>query len=181
MAVTIGTNSGFVLTEPTADPAGNTTTLDGNAIVAKDTSPSNAARVTKVGWWRDSGTDTSNFELGLYSDSGGVADVRLFVEATNSSSATGWITRTVNWTISPSTAYWLAIQMDAHTGSSLIDREITGGNGFDVVGGGGTLPNPFGGGGVVQPSGKVAIWALVEPLFVPAWGGRATSIIGGAF
>ena len=184
MALALGTNSGFVTVAPTTDPAASLElTIDGNSLATKDTTPSGVGRITEIGWYRAVGTNTSNFEVGLYSDNAGVPDVRLEVAATNSSSSAGWITVSVNWTISASTDYWLALQMDAHTLSSTIDRETTGGSGYDFISGGGqtTLNNPFGGGAVAQPAGMAAIYALVAPAFTPAWGAKATTIIGGAF
>lgn len=161
MAVVLGTSSGFVTVAPTADPAGTPATLDSVAYVSKDTSPAGATLITEVGWWKDSGTDAANWEIGLYSDNAGVADALLHVERTNSNTATGWITKAVSWTISPSTPYWLGIQMDAHAGSTTIDQSAPGGAGRDSLGGQTTLPDPFGGGAVGTAAGMVAIYALV--------------------
>lgn len=182
MALVLGTNSGFVTVAPTTDPAASLQiTIDGGSCVTKHTSPAYSARIIEIGWWRDLGVNTANWEVGLYSDNAGVADARLAIEATNSSSTTGWLTRAVNWSISPSTAYWLGLQMDAHTGTSNVDRETTGGAGYDFLATQTALNDPYGGGAVAQPTGLVAIYALVEPLFSPAWGAKATSIIGGVF
>jgi len=182
MAVVLGTSSGFVTVAPTADPNGGVNfTIDDAAIVTKHTTPSGVGKITEVGWYRGAGTNTANWEIGLYSDNAGVPDVLLQVEATNSSSSTGWLTRTVNWAISPSTAYWLAVQMDAHTGSSTLDGEASGGVGRDTISPSTTLNNPFGGGAIGNAAGMAAIYGLVAPSFVPAWGAKATSIIGGAF
>lgn len=182
MALTLGTNSGFVTVRPTADPnASLTSTIDGSSCVTKHTSPSYPARIIEIGWYRAAGTNTENWEVGLYSDSAGVADVLLQVEATNSSSSAGWLTRSVNWSISASTDYWLGLQQDASAGSSLLDREITGGAGYDIRTVQTTLNNPYGGGAVQQAAGLLAIYALIEPLFSPAWGNRTTQTIGGVF
>jgi hypothetical protein len=165
MAIALGTNSGFVTTAPTDDPAGTLTyTIDGARVYTKHTSPSNAVKITQMGWYRASGTNAANWEIGLYADSSGVPGARLFVDNTNSNAASGWLTTTVDWTISASTDYWLAVQMDAHTGSSTIDRETTGGNGTDQLGGGTetTLPDPANMGAVSEPTGMLAIYALVE-------------------
>lgn len=162
MALAIGTNVGFVTTAPSADPAGSDTTIDGSSVVVKDTSPAGAVRITQIGWYRGSGTNTANFEIALYSEAAGVADVRIFVDATNSSAAGGWITTTVDWPISPSTAYWLGLQMDAHTGSSTVDSATSGGSGIDVRTSQTTLNNPYGGGAVSDADGMYAIYALVQ-------------------
>ncbi len=162
MAIVLGTSSGFVITSPSADPAGTNTTLDGSSVVTKDTSPAGSNAITEIGWYRGAGTNTANFEVALYSDSAGVANTRLFVDATNSSSVTGWITTAVSWAISPNTAYWLAVQMDAHTGSSSIDSATSGGSGIDVLTSQTTLNNPYGGGAVSDADGIFAIYAKVS-------------------
>src|SRR3990167_8890385 len=129
MALVLGTNSGFVTVAPTADPAGTSTTFDGSSVVTKDTSPVGATSITEVGWYRAAGTNSANFEVALYSNTAGVADVRLFVDNTNSDTAGGCVRVTVDWAISASTAYWLGLQMDAHTGNSGVDRADSGGAG----------------------------------------------------
>lgn len=163
MALVLGTSSGFVTVAPTADPTGGASIIiDGSSFVTKDTSPAGAVLITEVGWWRDAGTNAANWEIGLYSESAGVADVLLNVEATNSSTTTGWLTRSVSWTISPSTAYWLGVQMDAHGGDSTIDAQGTGGAGRDGKTVQTTLTNPYGGGAVASATGMAAIYALVQ-------------------
>lgn len=159
MAVVLGTSSGFVAVAPTADPAGTNTTIDGSSVVTKDTSPAGATKITEIGWYRGGGTNAANFEVALYSDSAGAAATRLFVDNTNSDTAGGWVRVTVNWAISGSTAYWLAVQMDAHTGSSSIDTATSGGAGADVLTGQTTLNNPYGGGAVADADGMYAIYA----------------------
>ncbi len=182
MALVLGVDSGFVTVAPTATPtAAGSPVIDGSSIVSKDTSPSTPCRIISIGWWRTAGTDPANWEIGLYSDGAGVADVLLYIDATNSSTSTGWLVTAVNWAISPSTPYWLGVQMDAHAGGSGVIRDTAGGAGFDILTGQTALNNPYGGGAVVQPAGMAAIYALVEPLFSPAWGAKATTIIGGAF
>lgn len=161
MALVLGTNVGFVTVAPTADPAGADTAIDGSSVVVKDTSPAGAIEITQIGWYRGSGTNTANFEVALYADSAGVATTRLFVAATNSSNSAGWITVAVNWTISPSTPYWLAVQMDAHGGTSNIDTATSGGSGADILTGQTTLNDPYGGGAVADADGMYAVYALV--------------------
>jgi hypothetical protein len=162
MALALGTNVGFVTIAPTADPAGSNTTIDGSSVVVKDTSPAGAIRITQIGWYRGSGTNTANFEIALYSESAGVAATRLFVDATNSSASGGWITVAVDWAISPSTPYWLGLQMDAHSGSSSVDSATPGGSGSDVLTSQTTLNDPYGGGTVADAAGMYAIYALTE-------------------
>lgn len=182
MAVVLGTSSGFVTVAPTADPSGSSAfVIDSLSTVTKDISPSTPMKIIEIGWWRDSGTDPANWEIGLYSEAAGIADALLEVDRTNSTTTTGWTRKTVNWSISTSTAYWLALQMDAHAGSSAVDIQSSGGMGRDSLTAQTTLNNPYGGGAVASAVAMVALYALVQPLFTPAWGTKATSIIGGAF
>lgn len=162
MALVLGTNSGFVTVAPTADPADANLTIDGSSVVTKDTSPAGATTITEIGFWRE-GTDTSNFEVGLYAADGtdGVAGTRLFVDDTNSSSTDGWITVSVSWAISASTAYWLAVQMDAHAGNSITNRAASGGAGHDTQTSQTTLNDPYGGGAAAGTESMLAIYALV--------------------
>lgn len=162
MALTKGTNVGFVTTAPTADPAGSDTTIDGSSVVVKHTSPTGATRITEIGWYRGSGTNTSNFEIALYADSGGTAGARLYVDNTNSSSSSGWITTSVDWPINPGTPYWLGLQMDAHSGSSTVDSATSGGDGIDLMTSQSTLNDPYGGGAVSDADGMYAIYALTD-------------------
>lgn len=164
MAVVLGTSSGFVTVAPTADPAGADTTIDGSSVVTKDTTPANADKITSIGWYRGGGTNTANFEIALYSDVAGIAVTRLFVDATNSSASGGWITTAVDWDVAPSTPYWLALQMDAHSGSSSVDTATSGGSGSDVLTSQTTLADPYGGGLVADADGMYAIYALLELL-----------------
>jgi hypothetical protein len=162
MAVVLGISSGFVITAPTADPAGTNTTIDGSSVVTKDTSPIGAIAITEIGWYRGAGTNTANFEVGLYSDLAGVPATRLNVDATNSSSVQGWVITTVDWAISENTPYWLAVQMDAHSGSSSIDSETSGGAGSDVLTSQTTLNDPYGGGVLADADGIYAIYAKLS-------------------
>jgi len=129
-------------------------------VVVKDTSPATAEKITEIGWYRGAGTNTSNFEVALYAESAGVAATRLFVDATNSSNVQGWIRTAVDWQISGSTAYWLGLQMDAHSGSSSVDAAASGGSGTDLLTSQTTLANPYGGGAVADADGMYAIYAL---------------------
>jgi hypothetical protein len=162
MALVLGTSSGFVTVAPTTDPDGEVaTTIDGSSVVTKHTSPAGATRITEIGWYRATGTNTANFEVALYADESGVAGARLFVDATNSSASSGWLTTAVDWTITENTPYWLGLQMDAHTGSSTIDSQTSGGAGMDLLATQTALNDPYGGGAVADADGMRAIYALV--------------------
>ena len=67
MSLVVGTNCGFVTTEPTADPVGSSyITVDTYAQGGKFTSPSGNNKITKMGWWCDNATEEANFQLGIY-------------------------------------------------------------------------------------------------------------------
>jgi hypothetical protein len=176
MALVLGTSSGFVTVAPTTDPNGGAaTTIDGSSVVTKDTSPANAVKITEIGWYRG-GTNTANWEIALYSDTAGVADARLFVDATNSTASSGWVTTAVDWDITPNTPYWLGLQMDAHTGSSTVDSEASGGAGIDLLATQTALNDPYGGGAVADADGMRAIYALVAPISAAITGTVTASI-----
>jgi hypothetical protein len=164
MALTIHTNVGFVAVAPTADPDGTAATSDGSSFVVKDTAPTGAVKIVEVGWYKASGTTSSNCQVGLYADSAGVAATRLQVtgDAASGTSA-GWIRFTgLNWTITPSTAYWLGMQHDAHTGTSQIDSASSGGAGIDTRTSQTALTDPYGGGAVSDADGMYAIYAVYQ-------------------
>ena len=165
MALVLGTNCGFVTTAPTSDPTALETQIDNFARVTKDISPAAAVKITEIGWYCSNATQESNFEVGLYAADGAVvpgeAGTLLEVARTNAKgTGAGWKTVTVDWTISPSTSYWLGVQLDNTATNTLIDVATTGGLGWDVVTVS-TLPNPFGG-GVFTENFIVAIYAVWE-------------------
>lgn len=167
MAVTLNTNSGFVSTAPTADPAGSADVVsDGASVVTKDTAPAGATRIIEVGWYKASGTTSSNTQVGLYAADGatvpGEAGTRLQVTADQASGTlAGWIVFTgLSWTITGGTVYWLGMQQDAHTGSSNIDSSTTGGAGYDRRTSQTALTDPYGGGALDSATGMYAIYAL---------------------
>lgn len=164
MALVLGTNCGFVASAPVDDPGETALVFDGVSYVIRDTSPANAVSISEIGWWRDSGTDTANFEVALYASDGsytpGEAGTRLYVDDTNSSSSSGWISVSVDWEITGGTIYWLGAQLDAHSGSSYIDRVLSGGSGIDLQAPATTLGNPYGGGAIYDSDGMVSIYAV---------------------
>ena len=143
MAVVIGTNAGFVTVAPVADPGGDAGTCDNYSTAQKDTSPVGMTKVTEVGWWCDAATEESNFELGLYSHNAGSdkPDTRLYVENINAKgTGTGWLSVVVDWDISESTVYWIALQLDNTATASKIDQTGTGVISSSVYAGDTSLP-----------------------------------------
>lgn len=164
MVVVLGTSSGFVTAAPTANPAGAPAVIDGWSSVTHDTSPATAAKITEIGWWCDTASEEANFEVALYAADGasGVAGTRLYVSATNAKGTTaGWKRVTVDWTITGSTAYWLAVQCGAVDTITYIDAKTTDGTGYDRVAQS-TLNDPYGGGAPADADGMMAIYVLWE-------------------
>ena len=166
MALVLGTNCGFVTVAPTGYPAaGGGTTADGRKMVFKDTSPATAIKVIEMGWRTGDATEVANFEVGLYAADGasGEAGTRLYVDDTNAKGTTsGWkVVTGLDWGISPSTIYWLAVQLDDTATSTYINRESSGGAGYDIATDT-TLTDPFGGGALSDSDGILAIYAVYE-------------------
>ena len=165
MAVVIGNNSGFCTVAPSSAPSGGTSsTVDNNAITTKDTSPATAIKVTEVGWYANVPTEAANFEVAIYTDDSGVPDDIVEVSRTNAKGTdAGWKRVTgLNWTISPSTDYWLGVQCDDTDTATFCDREVSGGDGRDWKSGQSTLPDPFDGGALSDPDGMYAVYAIWE-------------------
>lgn len=166
MALVLGTNSGFVTVAPTTDPGGTNSSFDARSKVTKDTSPATAVKITEIGWYCDNATEEANFEVGLYAADGAVvpgeAGTLLQVSRTNAKGTNaGWKKVTVDWTISPSTPYWLGAQLDDT--ATLTNMNLgSGGSGRDELTSQTTLPNPFGGGAPGDAAGMMSIYAVWE-------------------
>ena len=170
MAVVLGTSAGFVTTAPTANPVGSgVTQLQGRSVVTRDTSPATAIKITEIGWWCDDASSEANFEMGLYAadGAGGIAGTRLYVDDTNAKGTTsGWKKITVDWDISSSTAYWLAVQLD-DTERTDIDSESSG-SFKGILYTQTTLNNPYG--SYTAIAGFFAIYAVWEAAAPPPSG-----------
>lgn len=167
MALVLGTNSGFVTTAPTDTPAQTVVPIDNYSRVTKDTSSATARKITEIGWWCNTATEESNFEVGLYAADGAVvpgeAGTRLYVDNTNAKGTdTGWKRVTVDWTISPNTIYYLAVQLDDTATTTYIVYTSSGGGGYDYLTSQTTLDSPYGGGTLSDANGMYAIYAVWE-------------------
>ena len=162
MALTLGTNCGFVSTAPSADPTDTNAVIDDRSWAIKHTSPATAGRITQVGWWCDTASQEANFELGLYSDAGaGEPEARLEVSATNAKgTGAGWKTATVAWNISPSTVYWIAAQLDNVATATSTNIAGSGGGGSSVKLSQSALPADWGAGDTNDADNMVAIYAV---------------------
>ena len=168
MAIVLGVNAGFVTESPVDDPGANNTTIDFEAWVIHDISPAGVVKITEIGWYCDNATQETNFEVGLYAADGevvpGEAGTLLYSDITNAKGTTaGWKTVAVDWEISASTDYWIAVQVDNTSTVTLSDSEETGGSGTDEIGFvfPQELPDPFGGGNFLA-EGIKAIYAVWE-------------------
>ena len=141
MALVLGTNSGFVTEAPAADPSGGGLVLmDTRARVQLDTSSATAAKITAIIWWCDGATEESNFEVGLYNSS----DDMLYSDTVNAKGTTaGWKTVSVDWAISSSTAYKIAVQLDDTATATYIDSDSAVGKSYQYITAS-SLPDPFG-------------------------------------
>lgn len=167
MALVLGTNCGFVTVAPSADPGGTDFGIDARSAVTKDTSPATAAKITEIGWYCDNATEEANFELGLYAANGatvpGEAGTRLQVAAVNAKgTGVGWKKATVDWTISPSTAYWLGAQLDDTPTATNTNYAASAGGGYDWRAGQTALTDPYAGGALADVDGMIAIYAVWE-------------------
>ena len=163
MALTLGTNAGFVTVAPTADPSDGLSNFDTEAKALKDTSPATAIKITEIGWFCENATEETNFEVGIYAADGGsgAAGTLLFSDITNAKGTdAGWKTVTVDWAISSSTTYWIAIQIDntataTEVGSSSVSTSARDNKAAS------TLPDPFNSGAFTADQ-AYSIYALVE-------------------
>ena len=123
MAVVIGTNSGFVTTAPTADPAGSATVIDNVSMAIRDVTPSLTGSISEIGWWCANSTQETNFEVGIYEDNGANLPGDLIASYTTNAKGTGpgWKKVTVDIALSADTQYWIAIQVDNTSTTTFVD------------------------------------------------------------
>ncbi len=145
-AVALGTNAGFVASAPVADPDGSNAIRDSQAVAQKHTTPAGATTITEVGWWCDTATEAANFEVGIY-DHNSTSDAPftlLYSEKTNAKGTdAGWKVRSgLNWSISGSTIYWIAFQLDGTATSTNTNFTATGSTRSSRDSGASTLDDP---------------------------------------
>lgn len=151
MAVTMGTNAGFVTVAPTDDPNGayGDVSIDDNKRALKVTVPSNATKITELGWWCGSESGESNFEIGIFDDNSSSPNNLISKSDTNAKGTTiGWKRVTgLNIDISSyqNAVVWLGVQVDDTTIPTAIDRESSLGEQYNYnLGGITTLSDPWG-------------------------------------
>lgn len=147
MALVEGTNVGFVLVAPVADPNGETTSiLDGWARGCRFTAPIGAVKLTELGFYisTNAGAD-KNYEIAIYDhDSGNnrpgnIMGAKQFGVVDN---VGWWVSGGFDIAITEATDYWLMVQLDSATGQTRFDRKADAGlSGFKTAS---SLPDPFG-------------------------------------
>lgn len=184
MAIAEGTNAGFCAAQPSGDPEGNPSPVDGFQIALKHTSPADAFTITELGWWQDSASnDAANFSLGIYNndaggDSGnGIPTTLVSAQEAGISSAS-----TVQWErvakeitgLVTSTVYWIAIGCEAVSNANNYTYETRDARRhFKAVGGTPNwLTDPWGTSDGSSSTSIRTVYALYE-----AAGGEVISIV----
>lgn len=164
MSLILGTNSGFVTTRPTSDPLATNEGFDSWAHANKDTSPSTAGKVTEIGVWVDTASGAADLVFGLYShDSGSNKPDTLLGSVTVAKGTTsGWKYGTVNITISGSTVYWMAVQLDDVAVTTNLNVATSGGSARDVKFLQTTLTDPWGTSDAHDVNYMTSIYAVWE-------------------
>lgn len=164
MALTLGTNCGFVTTAPTSDPTGiGLAGADTKSNGILHTSPGTAIRITEIGWWCQNATEEADFEVGIYTDAGNNEPETLVGKSSPEAKGTGlgWkVVTGLNIVISSSTAYWIAQQLDDTASGTLIDFSGSGGNGTAQLNSQTSLPSDWGTSSITDTDGKIAIYAV---------------------
>ena len=164
MALTLGTNAGFVTVAPTADPSDGLSNFDTEAKALKDTSPATAIKITEIGWYAWNATQEANYEVGIYNvgDNNHEAVVGSLSQTNAKGTNKGWkVVTGLDITISPSTIYWLAVQLDDTATASRISKTDGGADKVDRKTSQTTLVDPWGV-STSSNSDLVGIYALWE-------------------
>lgn len=126
MALTKGTNCGFVATAPTGDPDGNDfDQIDNRTSALKDTSSVGTTKITEIGFYVNNATDAGNCDVGIYTHDSGNNDPDSLVGSSGEfakGTSAGWKVATgLNISVSESTTYWIAANLDNTTTRTDID------------------------------------------------------------
>ena len=147
MALTLGTNAGFVTEAPTGDPSATVySNIQGIVYALKHTSPAGENTITEIGWWCDNTSNEANYRIGLYSHDAGNddPDALLYSDLTNAKgTGAGWKTETVDWSISGNTVYWIAVAVVSGGGAANGNYQDSVAGTATALDNGDTLANPF--------------------------------------
>ncbi len=165
MALTLGTNCGFVTIAPTGDPTATNLGADTKAWAFKIVAPSGAIKVTEIGWYCENATEESNFEVGIYDHNAGDNNPENLLAGaaqTNAKgTAAGWKVATgLNIEITEGSTYWLAFQLDNTATQTLGNVTSLAGQKTDRKDLITALPNPWGtnDGSITYLLGIYAVW-----------------------
>jgi len=148
MAVTLGTNAGFVTVAPTADPEGATVrAIDVRYRALKVVVPAGALTISKIMWWCSGDSEEANWEAGLYAHNSGADAPAAMIgtkSGTNAKGTTaGWKTATVDITLpAAGTTVWIAVQVDDTATTTNMDYVSDAGHRASLVTTVSTLPDP---------------------------------------
>lgn len=125
MTLVFGTNCGLISSSQSADPDGYTTfSIDTRSRAMKITT-TDAVTITEMAWYCTNATEEANYDIGIYSHNSGsdVPDSLLYSETNQAKGTTaGWKKVTgLNWSLSASTTYWVAVQVDDTATTTTID------------------------------------------------------------
>lgn len=124
MALTLGTNCGFVTAHPSGDPGATAYNLDNMAQAMKLVAPANGT-VTHIGFWQDHSPEAGNYEVDLYTHDAANDRPENQIAASGASThtnATMWVSCAVNIPITSGATYWIAVQYDNTVTSCWCDR-----------------------------------------------------------
>jgi len=176
MALTIGTNCGFVVTAPTADPSAPTgVQVDYYSHAGRFTSPADEATITQMGWWCGNATEAANFQVGVYShDLDNDRPLTLLASSGDTAKGTtaGWKTATVDYKVDPSTVYWLAAQVDNVTSDTYLDAADAVGESGHLKTSQGALPSSWG----ASSASGARLLAIYAVYTVPQGGRRGSQV-----
>ena len=169
MALTLGTNCGFVTVAPTADPDGPDNLIANTRSNAlKDVAPATSAKVVEIGWYSNgTGTDVDT-DIGLYDHKYGDdnPENRLSTTTTTTGADAGWKKVTgLDISITAGVTYWLAFQCDAD--SKVTDNISTGGTRIAIKTSQTSLPDPWGTSAAELDNHLIALYAVWETAPIP--------------
>lgn len=146
MALTIGINCGFVTTAPTVNPNESLSSLSGRRKALKDTTTSGGTiRITEIGWYKDTGT-SGECDVGIYTEGNTIPVDLIHKSEFAFSSSNNWYSATgLSIDLSPSTDYWIALQVNSGTTATVAAKGSAGVDGAFLNSGVETeLPDPWG-------------------------------------
>jgi len=164
MAISIGTNCGFVTSRPTANPAFTGTDIaDDKMLAIKVTAPVGTNSLTEIGWYCHNATEAADFQVGIYSHDSGSNKPgnRLAVSSdTAKGTAAGWKYASVSYSLVASTTYWLAVQLDDTATNTQIDFDEPVGERISQMFTVTSLPDPWAAGSSEFNDQYYAIYGL---------------------